>query len=129
MSGPDIVANVDTSMDFSIDPCTNHYEFSCGQWLEDARIPSDKARFDKSWDSADTAALDDLRSLLEEKSNTTSRKRLHDYYTACMDEERIEELGNTPLKPLLAKIDAITNKEQLDDMISELCVAAIPNLA
>ena len=40
-----------------------------------------------------------------------------DYYAACMDESRVNQAGATPIKPMLAEIDAIKDQASLQQML------------
>ena len=87
-----------------------------GDWLAKTEIPSDRA----SWGAGAMLAEDTNTRLVElieairgdRKAGAEARK-IAAFYQAFMDEAAIEAKGATPLKPLLAKIDAISDKAAL----------------
>ncbi|MDX2087247.1 MAG: M13 family metallopeptidase [Kofleriaceae bacterium] len=103
------------SLDRSVDPCVDFYQFACGGWLAANDVPADRARW------ARASALDEknkaaIKVLLEEAAKgigaTPPARKLGDYYASCMDESAIENAGLASIKPLLDKaskqIDAKT---------------------
>src|ERR1700746_772553 len=77
-------------LDRSADPCSDFYQFACGNWMKKNPIPPDQAR----WGSF--KALEDrneaiLHSILERYSaddpkRTPNQQKIGDYYASCMDE-------------------------------------------
>ena len=61
----EIPEEVSTSMNFSVDPCTNFYEHVCGRWIESAEIPPDKGSVSKSWDGAENRVKSRLKKIFE----------------------------------------------------------------
>jgi endothelin-converting enzyme/putative endopeptidase len=53
------------------------------------------------------------------QANATT-KMLGNFYSACMDSAAVEKLGAAPLKPRLARIDAITTRADLQREIARL---------
>jgi putative endopeptidase len=93
-----------TSLDRSVDPCVDFYQFACGGWLASHSIPADRAqiwRFSELGDK-NKAVLHALLEQLAAKSEPATQK-LGDYYASCMDEAAIEKAGTAAVKPLLAK--------------------------
>ena len=105
-----------TSMDRTADPCTNFYQYSCGEWMKKNPIPPDQAR----WNVYAKLQQDNLRFLwgiLEQAAapsdnRTAVQKQIGDYFHACMDEAAVEKAGASPLKPGLDQIAAL---KSLDD--------------
>ena len=105
------------SMDKSIEPCVDFYQYSCGGWMAHNPIPPDQA----SWSVYGKVADENARYLwgiLEEDakpaaSRTTVQQKIGDYFHACMDTAAIEARGAAPLRPLLKEIDALTSKKEL----------------
>jgi endothelin-converting enzyme/putative endopeptidase len=105
------------SMDKSVDPCVDFYQYACGGWMAHNPIPPDQA----SWSVYGKVADENARFLwgvLEEDAKpgadrTPVQQKIGDYFHACMDTAAIESLGAAPLKPLLGEIDALKSKWQL----------------
>ncbi len=106
-----------TGMDTSVRPGDDFYRFVNGAWQARTEIPADRS----SWGGF--GVLRDLsdqrtRALIEESARQTSAPnsvagKIGVTYASFMDEAAIERAGATPLKPYLAKIDAIRTPAQL----------------
>src|SRR6516164_8581389 len=90
------------SMDRSIDPCLNFYEYSCGGWKKNNPIPRDQS----SWSVYGKLYQDNLnflRAILEEAAadpppRDLVTKEIGDFYAACLDEAAVEKHGITPVE-------------------------------
>jgi putative endopeptidase len=97
-----------SSMDKSIDPCVNFYQYACGAWQKKNPIPADQT----GWSVYGKLYQDNLtflRGILEQASSNTSQRdavtqKIGDFYAACTDEAGIEKSG---LEPIRAELDAI----------------------
>ena len=105
-----------TSLDRTVDPCVDFYKFSCGGWLKNNPIPADQA----SWDVYAKLANDNqqfLWGILEEDAKATNRipvqQKVGDYFAACMNTSAIDALGDKPVQPELARIDALKTRPEL----------------
>jgi putative endopeptidase len=120
------VLNV-TSMDSSVDPCTDFFTYACGGWLKNNPIPPDKTSWGvttKLWE--DNKVL--LRQILEAAAaggtaQEPTKQKIGDYYAACMDEKAIESAGAGPLKDVLDQIASMHSKRDIAQV-----AAAMPGL-
>jgi len=105
------------SMDKTVDPCTDFYQFTCGGWMTKNPIPPDQA----SWSVYGKLTEENnqyIWGILEEAARPSStrtavQQKIGDYFASCMDEAAIEQLGAKPLQPLLAEIDGLKSKRGL----------------
>jgi predicted metalloendopeptidase len=112
------------AMDKSVDPCTDFYQYACGTWRKNNPIPSDQARWGRFNELAEYNRQF-LHNILEKASangpkRTPVMRKVGDMYQSCMDEATVNKKGSAPLKPELARIAAITNKDQLVETIAYL---------
>ncbi len=109
-------------LDRSANPCNDFYQFSNGAWRAANPIPATMDRWSRRW-AAGESNKDQLRVILEEASAKQDLPKgsvdqlIGDYYAACMDESRVNQAGATPIKPMLADIDAIKDQASLQRML------------
>ena len=106
------------AMDTTVAPGDNFFNFTNGAWVKTAQIPADQSRWG-SFDSLRQENINKLRTILEENSTKTGLKKgsleqkAGDFYASGMDTLAIEKLGFTPLKPMLAQIEAVKDYKEL----------------
>ena len=91
------------NMDNTADPCEDFYEFACGGFQERVVIPDDRSSRSQFAIIGDRL-LEQLRAILEaeaEEGESRVFTMARDVYKACMDEDKIEEIGLQPLKDML----------------------------
>jgi endothelin-converting enzyme/putative endopeptidase len=112
-----------SAIDRSVDPCIDFYRYACGGWQRNNPIPPDQTAWNVYRKMADEN-LRFLRDILEQAAaadqpDPVSRK-IGDFYAACMDEARVEELGATPLAPDLAAIEHAASTSDLAALLARL---------
>src|SRR6266446_5891099 len=113
-----------TSMDKSVDPCSDFYHYSCGGWQKKNPIPPDQT----SWSVYGKLYQDNLkflRSILEEAAANTGQRdsvtqKIGDFYAACMDEATVEKRGLSAVQPELDAIAQLKSKREMTPLIARL---------
>ena len=114
-----------TYMDKSVKPSHDFFRFVNGTWLDNTEIPNDKTRwgsFDELGQRTDANTLAILKEAAKNpkyKSNTDQGKAIN-LYKSIMDTIARNKQGIAPLKPYLAKIDAIKNSKDLQEFLIEM---------
>lgn len=111
-------------MDTLVKPGDNFFQYANGAWMKTTVIPDDQS----GWGSFYTLFEDNqkkLRGILEDaaagsNAKGTLEQKVGDYYTSGMDTVAIEKIGAAPLKPMLAKIDAVKDYKELVALLAEL---------
>jgi endothelin-converting enzyme/putative endopeptidase len=112
-------------LDRTVDPCMDFFEYSNGTWRKQNPIPSYMDRWSRRWKAGEDAK-DQLKTILDDVSSRTDWKRgsveqlVGDYYGACMDERKVDQLGFTPAMPVLKEIDAINRQSDLEAVLLKL---------
>jgi putative endopeptidase len=103
------------NMDRSVKPGDDFYAFAVGSWLRDHPIPADKVGAGYNYDLPDEIE-GQVRQIVEQAAaapTTPTARKVGDFYAAWMDEQAVEARGLAPLKPWLARIDAVQTRPQL----------------
>lgn len=113
-----------TSMDTTVDACTDFFAYSCGGWIKQNPIPPDQS----SW-SVYSKLEDDNKAILREILESAAtpapdrdavKQKIGDYYTACMDEKAINAAAIRPLEPLLDQIQQLHSRRSIADIAAIL---------
>lgn len=121
-----LLKSVDTTdLNRTAKSCDNFYDFANGGWRANNPIPSSMDRWSRRWQAGE-ANKDRLRVILDEVSSAANRavgtpaQLTGDFYAACTNVKAVDAAGMMPLKPYLAKIDAIRDARSLQHELGEL---------
>ncbi|TBR37103.1 MULTISPECIES: M13 family metallopeptidase [Dyella] len=108
-------------IDKAVKPGDDFDKYANGTWAKTAQIPADRAStgiFLQVYEKAEKRNAELIRDM--GKGNPaagTDARKIADYYAAFMDDATIEKRGLEPVKPALAKIDAIKNAGELSSAL------------
>ena len=112
-------------MDKKVKPSNDFFRYVNGTWLDNTAIPNDRTRwgsFDELRQRTDADALEILKDATKNpayKSNTDQGKAVNLYLT-ILDTVARNKAGISPLKPYLAKINAVKNSKDLEALLIEM---------
>lgn len=113
------------NIDRSANACVDFNAFANGGWIKRTEIPAAFSRWG-SFDELGERNQAALQTILADVTNPKGRKLsrnerlVADFYSSCMDSVGAERLGGLPLMPVLARIDAIQNRNQLQRELARL---------
>ena len=97
-----------STRDLSVKPGDDFQRYASGKWLDTHEIPPDKSQNGVGSELNDRNQ-EQLRAIV---MSSPADSQLGAFYASYMDEARLERLDDAPLKPDLARVDAIKSKAE-----------------
>jgi putative endopeptidase len=112
------------NLDKTVDPCTDFYQFACGNWLKNTEIPADQSSW-LSFTELDERNQFTMREILDKAAvaapgRDAITQKIGDFYSSCMDEKAADAKGSAPLQPELDSIAAVKDKAALIEVLGRL---------
>ena len=118
------------NMDQTVDPKSDFYQYVNGAWLDKTEIPAHEGRWG-GFGALREETNKNMLNILDEAIQSgkygegTDQKKAADFFSIGMDSLLAEKAGMMPLEDLLAKIDAISNNDELQTVMAELHVYSV----
>ena len=122
------------NMDTSISPADDFFRYVNGTWMDKAEIPADRTSwgsFNELRKKTDADVLEILDEAIKNQNASKSKdaqgkltamsdqEKAVNYYESIMDTVSRNSQGITPILPFLAKIDAVNNLTDLNNLLIE----------
>jgi len=111
-----------TAIDKTADPCTDFYQYACGNWKKDNPIPPDQTRwgrFNQLAERNNYLLYQDLKAAAD-APKTPLQKKYGDFFAACMNVDLADRLGAKPIEPALQAIAAWDDRKTLATLLGTM---------
>jgi predicted metalloendopeptidase len=120
-----------TAFDAAVRPQDDLFHHVNGGWLRRTEIPADRPIYGTFIELSDRAE-NDLHAIIQaaaaepNKAPGSAAQLIGDLYASFMDEAALARLGEAPLRPRLAEIDAVKTTGELAALLGRLSMVGVP---
>ncbi len=112
------------NLDRSVSPGQDFYRFSCGGWLDANPMPDDFSSYG-TYDELAELNRQQLKDLIDgitaqDNAPGSDAARIAALYNLVMETERRDREGLAPIKPYMERINAVSDREELLNLMLEL---------
>ena len=112
-----------TNMDTTKCPGTDFYEYATGGWSRKNPLTDEYARYTQ-FDALREKSREQLKELVleiaaQENTAGSNGQKVGDLYNLAMDSTRRNELGNSPILPLLQEAAALTDRADILPLVAK----------
>ena len=103
-----------TAIDKTADPCTDFYQYACGNWMKSNLIPADQTRwgrFNELSERNNYLLYTELKAAAD-APKTPLQTKYGNYFAACMNTDLADSLGAKPIDAELKAIDHLRNGKE-----------------
>ena len=109
-------------IDTAADPCEDFFQYACGNFEKLYPVPNDRSSY-AAYNMVDDYIENVLRTMLEKAAvasaeRTPNEQKIGHFYAGCMATDAIEKNGLEPLQPELARIEALSSKDGLPELLA-----------
>ena len=114
-----------SNMDTTINPADDFYRYCNNNWLKNTPIPKENPYYDAFTEVSDRTKLQ-IKEIIDEAIHNSKAEqgsvaqKIRDFYNTGMDSVAINERGYSELLPYFEKIDQVSDKSQLAEVIGQL---------
>lgn len=123
------------ALDRKVDPCENIYQYSCGKWLKNFKLPGDKSRYWRQGSVLNDNVEENLNGILsklpkvtELKATAKNEEKLAAFYQSCRAIEKSDPAGLAELKARLKALEEVKDPASLAKAEAQLSLIGANSL-